>query len=167
MPHLDHRTIIWSYGLQKIFIEIITIIIRVSSGRYPQSALNSFGLWSSRNEWFSKLEPSPSSNELALSFTNDLNTAIDNFFPVKTIRFHPTDKPWITDYINKRQRQLIKKRQRAFHTGDVHLWRQYRRSIQKEIRSRKNNFYAQKIHDMQKDDIHQWWHIISTMSGRT
>ena len=61
------------------------------------------------------------------SFTRTLNAAIDNFFPVKTIRSHPTDKPWITGRI----KQLIKKRQRGFHTGDVHVWRQYRRSVQK------------------------------------
>ena len=62
------------------------------------------------SQWFSGLGPSPSSDEIVLSFTNDLNTAIDNFFPVKTIRFHPTDKPWITGHI----KQLIKERQRAF-----------------------------------------------------
>ena len=107
---------------------------------YPQSVLSSFGLWSSRNEWFSKLESSPSSNELALSFTNDLKTTFDNFFPVKTIISHPTDKPWIGDHI----KQLIKTRQRAFHTGDVHLWRQYRWSVQKKIRSRKNIFMPKK-----------------------
>ena len=50
---------------------------------------------------FSGLGPSPSSDEMVLSFTNDPNTAIDNFFPVKTIRFHPTDKPWITGHIKE------------------------------------------------------------------
>ena len=50
--------------------------------RYPQSGLNGFGLWSTRNEWFSGLGLNPSSDELSSFFTNDLNTAIDNFFPV-------------------------------------------------------------------------------------
>jgi hypothetical protein len=83
--------------------------------RYPQSGLNSFGLWSTRNKWFSgRLGLNPSSDELASSFTNDMNTAFDHFFPVNTIKFHPTDKPWITGQI----KQLIKERQRAFHTDD-------------------------------------------------
>ena len=30
----------------------------------------------------------------------------------------------------------------------------------------KNSFYAQKIHDMRKNDVRQWWNIINTMSGR-
>ena len=108
--------------------------------RYPQSGLNGFGLWSTRNKWFSGLGLNPSSDELASSFTNYMNTAFDHFFPVNTIKFHPTDKPWITGHI----KQLIKERQRAFHTGDAQLWRQYRRRVQIEIKTRKNNFYTQK-----------------------
>ena len=130
--------------------------------RYPQSGLNGFGLWSTRNKWFNGLELNPSSDELASSFTNDLNTAFDHSFPVNTIRFHPTDKPWITGHI----KQFIKERQRAFHTGDAQLWRQYRRRVQIEIKTRKNNFYFQKIHNLRKDDVRQWWHTINTMSGR-
>ena len=143
--------------------------IKRTTRRYPQSGLNGFGLWSSRNEWFSGLAPDEgpsletsifscivSGSERTFTFrvllntlptlvldlvhhpmrwcypllNNDLNAAIDNFFPVKTIRFHPTDKPWITGHI----KQLIKERQRAFHTGDTHLWRQYRRMVQLEIK---------------------------------
>ena len=33
--------------------------------RYPQSGLNGFGLWSTRNKWFSGLGLNPSSDELA------------------------------------------------------------------------------------------------------
>ena len=130
--------------------------------RYPQSGLNGFGLWSTSNKWFSGLGLNPSSDELASSFTNDMNTAFDHFFPVNTIKFHPTDKPWITGHI----KQLIKERQRAFHTGYAQLWRQYRRRVQIEIKTRKNNFYTQKIHNLRKDDVRQWWHTINTMSGR-
>ena len=157
----DHNTILWTP--KNILNKNNNTCNKRTVRQYPQSALNGFGLWSIRNQWFSELEPSPSSNELALSFTKDLNTAIDNFFPVKTIRSHPTDKPWITGHI----KQLIKKRQRAFHIGDGQLWRQYRRIVQKEIRTRKNNFYAQKIRNMRGNDVRQWWHIINTMSGRT
>jgi hypothetical protein len=36
------------------------------------------------------------------------------------------------------------------------LWRQYRRRVQIEIKTRKNNFYIQKIHNLRKDDVRQW-----------
>jgi hypothetical protein len=31
------------------------------------------------------------------------------------------------------------------------LWRQYRRRVQIEIKTRKNNFYFQKIHNLRKE----------------
>lgn len=129
---------------------------------YPQSGLNGFGLRSDGNEWFGGLGSSPSADELALSFTKDLSIAIEEFFPLNTIRFHPTDKPWITGHI----KQLIKKRQRAFHTGDAQLLRHYRRMVQIEIKTRKNNFYTKKIQNVRKDNVRQWWRTINTMSGR-
>ena len=156
----DHNVIMWIP--KDIFNDNNNTCIKRTVRRYPQSGLNGFGLWSTRNKWFSGLGLNPSSDELASSFTNDMNTAFDHFFPVNTITFHPTDKPWITGHI----KQLIKERQRAFHTGDAQLWRQYRRRVQIGIKIRKNNFYTQKIHNLRKDDVRQWWHTINTMSGR-
>ena len=115
----DHNVIMWIP--KDIFKDNNNTCTKRTVRRYPQSGLNGFGLWSTRNKWFSGLGLNPSSDELASSFTNDLNTAFDHFFPVNTIKFHPTDKPWITGHI----KQLIKERQRAFHTGDAQLWRQY------------------------------------------
>ena len=43
--------------------------------RYPESGLNGFGLWAGLNEWFHGLGPSPSENDLASSFTADVNGA--------------------------------------------------------------------------------------------
>ena len=104
--------------------------------RYPESGLNGFGLWAGLNEWFHGLGPSPSENDLASSFTADVNAAVDHFFPANTVRFHPTDKPLITALI----KELIKERQQAFHSGDAQLWRLYRRKAQTEIKGRKRKF---------------------------
>ena len=156
----DHNIIMWT---PKDSIENINnTCIKRTVRRYPKSGLNGFGLWSDGNEWFGGLGPNPSVDELASSFTEDLSSAIEDFFPLNTIRFHPTDKPWITGHI----KQLIKKRQRAFHTGDAQLWRHYRRMVQMEIKTRKNNFYTQKIQNVRKDNARQWWRTINTMSGR-
>ncbi len=89
--------------------------------------------------------------------TSRTTTVWDTYY-----NYYPTDKPWITGHI----KQLIKERQRAFHTGDEQLWRQYRRRVQIQIKTRKSNFYTQKIHNLRKDDVRQWWHTINTMSGR-
>ena len=91
-------------------------------------------------EWFHGLGPSPSTYDLVSSFTADVNAAVDHFFPANTVRFHPTDKPWITARI----KQLIKERQQAFHSGDAPLWRFYRRKVQSEIKQGRGNFMRKK-----------------------
>ena len=54
--------------------------VKRSVRRYPESALNGFGLWAGLNEWFHGLGPSPSTNDLVSSFTADVNAGVDHFF---------------------------------------------------------------------------------------
>lgn len=56
---------------------------------------------------------------MAESFTTDLTTAINMFFPTKSVRIHHTDKPWITSSI----KQLILDTQRAYHAGSPTQWK--------------------------------------------
>jgi hypothetical protein len=74
----DHNVIMWIP--KDIFKDNNNTCTKRTVRRYPQSGLNGFGLWSTRNKWFSGLGLNPSSDELASSFTNDLNTAFDHFF---------------------------------------------------------------------------------------
>ena len=126
--------------------------VKRSVRRYPESGLNGFGLWAGLTEWFHGLGPSPSTNDLVSSFTADVNTAVDHFFPANTVRFHPTDKPWITARIKQ---LIIKERQQAFHSGEAQLWRLYRRKVQSEIKARKRKFYEEKVRNTRKDDVRQ------------
>ena len=84
-------------------------------------------------------------------------------FRANNVRFHPTDKPWITARI----KQLIKERQQAFYSGDAQLWRLYRRKVQSEIEARKRKFYEEKVRNTRKDDVRQWWRTVNVMSGKT
>ena len=102
-------------------------------------------------------------DNLATAFTIDVNIALDHFFPTKTVRFHPTDKPWITAHI----KELTKKRQQAFHCSNTQMWRIYRRKVQKAISDRKKNFYAEKVRNTRKDDVRQWWRTVNAMFGRS
>ena len=86
----DHNSIMW------IPKDKSNVCVKRVVRRYPESGLKGFGSWAGRNEWFSEVGSSPSTHDLALSLTADVGAAIDRFFPVKTVRFHPTDKPWIT-----------------------------------------------------------------------
>ena len=134
--------------------------VKCSVRRYPESGLNGFGLWARLNEWLHGLGPSPSANDLASSFTADVNAAVDHFFPANTVRLYPTDKPALI-------KQLIKERQQAFHCGDAQFWRLYRRKVQTEIKASKRKFYEEKVRNTLKNDVRQWWRTVNVMSGRT
>ena len=52
---------------------------------FPKSSIDAFGRWTYRHSWFSHLAESPSPDEMAESLTSDLKSAIDLFFPTKTV----------------------------------------------------------------------------------
>ena len=93
------------------------------------SARAAFGRRCCSREWFSDAESKNSASALASSFTSELNSAVDKFFPSKIIRIHNSDKPWITPALQK----LIYHRQKAFHSGNLDLWRHYRLEVRNDI----------------------------------
>ena len=112
---------------------------------------------------FTDFGPSSSVEDLAFSFTTQLTDAINRRFPVKTIKLHATDKPWITPEL----KLMIKDRQRAFHTGNIPAWRSLKYKVQQEIAKRKKSFYKNKVQHLKNDDCRKWWNIINQMSGRS
>lgn len=130
---------------------------------YSQSALNSFGRWASTNDWFSEVGPDQSVDNLVESFTSQVFNAIELHFPSKQVKFHPTDRPWITSYI----KELVRKRQKAFHSGNVQQWKLLRNRVKTEISRRKKNFYVDKTRNLSKNDCKGWWDIVNKLSGRT
>jgi hypothetical protein len=82
--------------------------------RYPRSGIEVFGRWACSKNWFDELSDNPGTDELVTSFSSQVTNALNNIFPLKTVKLHHTDKPWITPSI----KQLIKDRQKAFYRGD-------------------------------------------------
>jgi hypothetical protein len=126
---------------------------------YPHSSINAFGRWASIpcHEWFQALNSNCTPDELASSFTLDLVEAMNRIFPLKTVKIHPSDKPWITSTI----KNLIKTRQKAFHDGNLRLWRNLRNKVQHAISMRKKSFYNTKARQLKKNDNRKWWTIIN------
>ena len=79
-------------------------------------AVNAFERWVSTHNRFGGLDLiNPSVDKLVSSFTADLTSAVDRFFPLKSMKFHHSDKPWITPSI----KMLVKERQKAFHSLEI------------------------------------------------
>ena len=87
------------------------------------------------------INPNPSADDLTTCFTTQLTKTMNRIFPVKTVRCHQSDKPWITPEI----KLMIKDRQKAFHCGNVLIWQSMKCKVQKEIIARKKSFYKNKV----------------------
>ena len=64
--------------------------------RFPQSTRDAFGRWCNNHTRFADVKNPESCSELASSFSCHLSSAIDRIFPIKMVKIHFTDKPWMT-----------------------------------------------------------------------
>ena len=126
------------------------------------SARAAFGRWCCSREWFSDAESNNSASALASSFTNELNSAVDRFFPSKVIRIHNSDKPSMTPALKK----LIYQRQKAFHSGNSDLWRHYRLKVRNDIGVKKREYYSTKVQHLKSSDSRKWWDCVNQMCGK-
>ena len=98
----------------------------------PESALRAFGRWVSTQDWVDVFSHT-SVSDCVLAFTAKVNSAVDLFFPLKMVRSHPNDKPWMTPHV----KDLILQRQQAYFSSDHSLWRLLRNKVARAIASSK------------------------------
>ena len=70
-------------------------------------------------------------------FTSIMLTIMDETIPERTVRMHPSDKPWMTSFIKTK----IKTRQRAFSRNDLEQYEQLRVIVSKLISKAKMSYY--------------------------
>ena len=85
------------------------------------------------------------------------------FFPIKRVKTHSTDKPWITHKI----KSLITKRQKAFAADSKSKWRKLRNKCKREIDKAKISFYANRTRKLQATDPRRWYQSIKLMLNDT
>ena len=156
----DHNIVKWSVKTNVLRTDNKTIKKNIRS--FPMSACAAFGRWCCSREWFSDAESKNSASALASSFTNELNSAVDRLFPSKVIRIHNSDKPWMTPALKK----LIYQRQKAFHSGNLDLWRHYRLKVRNDIGVKKRAYYTNKVQHLKSSDSRKWWDCVNQMSGK-
>ena len=69
---------------------------------------------------------------------------MDSCIPLRTVKQHPNDKPWITPAI----REFIKKRQQAWLNDDLPLYKVYRNKVIKLCKKARHKFYNDKINNI-------------------
>ena len=131
--------------------------------RFPESAINAFGRWVSSHHWFTSLDSVASVDSLTESFNTDVKTEIDIHFPLKSVKIHPTYRPWMTSRI----KQFILERRRAFYSDRNGRWRELRTRVRDEIAARKKAFYSEKLSYLKNTDPRKWWSLVKKLSGKS
>ena len=72
--------------------------------------------------------------------------------PVKDIKVHANDPPWITAEFKK----LIENTHRAFHNKNVILYQTYRNGINKERKKLRSNFFETKVSHLKETTRSLW-----------
>ena len=161
----DHCSVHWvpnsNYGSSKLTAKKKVVKTR----RFPESALNAFGRWVSAHSWFAHTCAVDYLlvDDLTTSFSDDLCKAINIYFPAKSVKIHPTDKPWMSAEI----KLLILERQRAFHSGSNEKWRLLRNKVRMAICKRKKEFFACMVKSLKTSDPRSWWSLVSKLAGKS
>ena len=142
----DHSSVFWRPKPSRDITVRAHKAQKRSVRRFPESAINAFGRWVSSHHWFTSLDSVASVDSLTESFNTDVKTEIDIHFPLKSVKIHPTDRPWMTSRI----KQFILERRRAFYSDRNGRWRELRTRVRDEIAARKKAFYSEKLSYLKK-----------------
>ena len=94
-------------------------------------------------------------------FHSQITTVINSCLPVRSIKLHPTDKPWMTADI----KDAIKKRQRAWSKGNIVQYNMFRNKVSRLCKNARSSFYNNSIANMQETNPKKWWDNIKLLSG--
>ena len=88
-------------------------------------------------------------------------TLMDKCFTNKVVTRHTADKPWVTDYF----RCLIRKRQRAFMSGDQCEYKALRNETNRALARQKLEFYQKQILAITESGSRDWWKNMKKIMG--
>jgi hypothetical protein len=94
-------------------------------------------------------------------FYSVVNGIINRHAPLHCFRLKKNDRPWITLYF----KQLIARRNDAFHSGHKALFRKLRNQANRVSKSLKTQYYLEKVQHLKAKKCSNWWRHIKQLSG--
>ena len=94
-------------------------------------------------------------------FMTQVAEKMDENLPMRYVKRHPMDKPWITPDI----KIAIKKRQHYWLKGFFHEYTFYRNKTRKLCRQARRLFYLSTVKDSQNCNPRKWWNNIKRLAG--
>ena len=114
----------------------------------------------SKTAWDAVYEAEDVDDKVSI-FNGVVTQALDGCLPLKTIRIHPTDKPWMTPSIKAE----IKLRQRAFTRRNMAQYNLLCAKVEDMIKKAKSNYYQNKAKSFRTYDPAKWYKAIYDLSG--
>ena len=152
----DHSTIAWS---SKVQLQSQKVSKDINVRPLKPSSLLAFEQYFKENNWSAALN-SVNVNDKVNSFLKKyLKWYI--FFPVKSVKVHEDDKP----YIDGRIRHLVRKRDKAYQSGRVEHCKILRNLIVSEIRKFKRKFCNENIKSLRNENAKKWWKSVKKIFG--
>jgi len=96
-------------------------------------------------------------DEMTQTFYSTVTDLVDYYLPLRTVKRHTTDKPWVTDQF----RRLIRCRQNALKKGQV-----YRNRVQRMSEVLQRKYYARKIEGLRSSKLCNWWRSVKLIMSR-
>ena len=102
-------------------------------------------------------------DEKVKAFTSTMLTIMDQTIPERTVRMHPSDKPWMTSFIKTK----IKARQRVFSRNDLEQYEQLRVIVSKLISKAKMSYYKSNARGLRTTNVNpaKWFKSIFSLLG--
>eukprot|EP00057_Strongylocentrotus_purpuratus_P014188 XP_011668662.1 PREDICTED: RNA-directed DNA polymerase from mobile element jockey-like [Strongylocentrotus purpuratus] len=155
----DHRGVKW---LPKVYL--VKHANRTTSRTIPpmkESGIRRFGNWIVLHNWSSVTNADDVSTKCD-NFYNDLNSAIELFFPSREVKVHCKDKPWITPVV----KELIKRRQAAFSSCSPE-WSSLKNKVIREIKKAKVDYYKNRIQRLKNQNPSAWFKFVKIATSNS
>ena len=153
----DHSSVLWEPCTQQTTKEPS---IPQYTRRFPDSGIREFGRWITHQNWQEVLEAEGTDNKCDI-FYNMIWKKIEDIFPLKKRRTHPTDKPWMTNKV----KALIAERQKAHKLGNDERRKQLARSITQEIKKAKREYHTSQMERINKAEPRNWFNHMKRILG--
>ena len=96
-------------------------------------------------------------------FNSHIMTMLNTFLPVRTVKRHTADKPWISDEF----RRLIRSRQYAWTTGNLDKYRRLRNHINRLSKQLRQQYYNKQSTNLRNCEPARWWRDTKRLIGQS
>ena len=160
MPlRLAYLTIIMSTGVRKKLHKSQTDIVKVRDKR--PSKIASVGRYLQEIPWTDLFSTEQSCDEKLSTMTQIISYGLNVIMPERSIRVHATDRPWM----NSNLKSLIAHRQKAFTSGNEHLFKLLRNKVNRERKRCRKIYYQNKVQDLCDTKPRDWWRKSKQLCG--